>query len=512
MSAHQKSGAVEDAPVISLNGISKYFGAIAANKDIRFQAHAGRIHALLGENGAGKSTLMSILAGRYQPDGGTITINGEQVHFSSPAQALEHGIGMVYQRFMLIESMTVEENLVLAAHRKIGRKSARQRICATAEQYGLAIDPDKYVYELSMGERQRVEIIKLLLLDAAVLIFDEPTAVLTPVEIESFFSVLKKLRGDNRAIIFITHKLEEVLALADEISIMRKGRVIISTEADRKQISKRQLARLMVGRDVVLQVKKEKIDPGKTVLRLDKFSGEDGFGGTSFHDISFEVRQGEIFSIIGVAGNGQSGLVSALTGLTTAESGSVEFAGESHSAAQWFKTAKKPIAYIPEDRYHTGCVAEMSIAENFALTQLTMYSTGLMGLFLDRQKMIGDGEKAIAEYNIKAESSGDTARSLSGGNLQKVILSRELSRQPQLFIAEQPTQGLDIASTEDIWQALLDCRKNAAVLLVTGDLKEVLSLSDRIGVIFNGRLLDIIDATDPDQVGRVGLLMAGVES
>lgn len=499
-------------PVISLKGISKYFGTVAANRDIRLEVHSGRIHALLGENGAGKSTLMSILAGRYQPDNGTIEIHGNEVRFSSPAQALDHGIGMVYQRFMLIESMTVGENLLLAVQKKIDKRDASKLIRETAEQYGLAVDPEKYIYELSMGERQRVEIIKLLLLDAKVLIFDEPTAVLTPVEIDSFFAVLKKLRSDNKAIIFITHKLEEVLALADDISIMRKGRVIISTEADRKQISKRQLARLMVGRDVVLKVNKQEVALGRPVLRLNNFCGEDAFGGTSFHDISFEVRRGEIFSIIGVAGNGQSGLVSAITGLTKGVSGTVEFKENTYSAQEWARASKKDIAYVPEDRYHTGCVGAMSIAENFALTQLDSYSSGVAGLVLDRGKMSMDGARAIEEFNIKAESYDDAAQSLSGGNLQKVILSRELSREPKLFIAEQPTQGLDIGSTEDIWQSLLECRSKAAVLLITGDLREVLSLSDRIGVIFNGRLLDIIDARDADQVGRVGLLMAGVES
>ncbi len=499
-------------PIISLNGISKYFGKVAANNDIHFDVYSGRIHALLGENGAGKSTLMSILAGRYKPDEGSITIRGNKVSFTSPALALENGIGMVYQRFMLIESMTVSENLLLAASKKIGRKDARRLIIETAEHYGLFVDPDKYIYELSMGERQRVEIVKLLLLDADVLIFDEPTAVLTPIEIDSFFAVVKKLRRDDKAIIFITHKLEEVLELADDISIMRKGRVIISTEADRKQISKRQLARLMVGRDVVLRVNKQEIAMGEPVLRLQNFSGEDAFGGTRFDKISFEVRQGEIFSIIGVAGNGQSGLVSAITGLTRAISGQVEFDNNKYSALEWAGATKKKIAYVPEDRYHTGCVGTMSIAENFALTQLRNYSTGVAGMMLNRQKMINDGTRAIDEFNIKAESCDDPVQSLSGGNLQKVILSRELSRKPKLFVAEQPTQGLDIAATEDIWQALLECRKDAAVLLVTGDLREVLSLSDRIGVIFNGRLMDIIDARDPDQIGRVGLLMAGVES
>ena len=499
-------------PVITLRGVTKYFGSVCANLEVNFNVYPGRVHALLGENGAGKSTLMSILAGRYKADEGSIEVKGKSVSFSSPASALANGIGMVYQRFMLIESMTVAENLSLAAHKKIRGKEAKRVIAKIAGQYGLAVDPEKYIYELSMGERQRVEIIKLLLLDAEILIFDEPTAVLTPPEIDAFFDVLSKLRNDNKAIVFITHKLEEVLRLADDISIMRKGRLIISTKAGRKQISKRQLARLMVGRDVVLRVSKEKVKAGKTILSLHNFCGESAVGGAPFHDISFEVKQGEIFSIIGVAGNGQSALVSAITGLSKAQRGDVHYLGKAYSAKAWFRCEKEHMAYVPEDRHHAGTVNTMSIAENLALTRLPSYSGGIAGMFLNKRKMINDGQRAIDQFSIKAQSSADTAGSLSGGNLQKVILARELAREPRLFIAEQPTQGLDISATEEIWQAMLACRKQSAVLLITGDLKEVLSLSDRIAVIFNGRILEIIDAMDADAVGRVGLLMAGVNA
>ena len=375
-------------PVVSLKDICKQFGSVQANTGVDFDIHAGRVHALLGENGAGKSTLMSIVAGRYKPSSGTILIDGAAVSFSSPAAALTHGIGMVYQRFMLIESMTVAENLLLSAPKKIKQTNSDEIIRTTAAQYGLEIDPKKHVFELSMGERQRVEIIKLLLQDARILIFDEPTAVLTPPEIEALFSVIDTLRSDDRGIVFITHKLEEVLTLADEISVMRKGRLIISTEADRSQLTKSQLARLMVGRDVVLQVDKEPVTPQETVLSVKDLNGTDTSGTSRYENISFEVKKGEIFSIIGVAGNGQSGLVSAITGLSVPSSGQITFLDTRFTPKQWVHAVNdQNLAYVPEDRYHTGCVTSMTIGDNFGLTRLSAYRTGFAGLMLDRQKI-----------------------------------------------------------------------------------------------------------------------------
>ena len=497
-------------PVISLRGVAKRFGPVWANREVDLDLYSSRVHALLGENGAGKSTLMSILAGRYGADSGTLILHGQEVSFNSPAKALDHGIGMVYQRFMLIESMTVAENLALSVGRKYGRKGLAEQIRQTAEHYNLAVDPEKRVFELSMGERQRVEIIKLLMLDTEVLIFDEPTSVLTPPEIDALFIVIDRLRSEGKTIVLITHKLEEVLKLADDISIMRKGRLVISEPIDARQMSRQQLARLMVGRDVVLRVDKKEVAVGETVLALEGFGGDSPSGGPSFVDISLEIKKGEIFSIIGVAGNGQAGLVSAIAGLTRAGTGTITFDGKTYTPREWGSAAAGEIAYVPEDRHHSGSIASMSIADNFGLTRLSAYRSGMAGMLLDRDKLAADGTRAIKDHNIKAGSSHDRAGSLSGGNLQKVILARELTRKAKLFIAEQPTQGLDISATEEIWRALIACREKAAVLLVTGDLKEVLSLSDRIGVIFNGRILEIIDAHDSDQVERVGMLMAGV--
>ncbi|MGI9535501.1 MAG: ATP-binding cassette domain-containing protein, partial [Desulfocapsaceae bacterium] len=318
-------------PVICLRGLSKRFGPVWANREVDLDLFPGRVHALLGENGAGKSTLMSILAGRYGADHGTLMMHGREVAFSSPAKALDHGIGMVYQRFMLIESMTVAENLALTVGKKYGSGDVNYEIRQTAEQYGLAVDPEKRIFELSMGERQRVEIIKLLMLDAEVLIFDEPTSVLTPPEVDALFEIIDRLRSEGKTIVLITHKLEEVLKLADDISIMRKGRLIISERIDARQMSRQQLARLMVGRDVVLRVDKKEVAVGETVLALEGFCGESPFGGPSFSDVTFEIKKGEIFSIIGVAGNGQAGLVSAITGLSRAGAGTITFDGRTHT-------------------------------------------------------------------------------------------------------------------------------------------------------------------------------------
>lgn len=496
-------------PVLVLDAISKNFGDVRANRKVSWTLQPGRIYALLGENGAGKSTLMSILSGRYQPDSGTIHLKGRSVRFQSPAQALELGVGMVYQRFMLVEPLTVAENILLRGG-AIRPRSAREtrRIRELAETYGLAVKPEATVRDLSMGERQRVEILKLLHRQADILIFDEPTAVLTHTEIDSLFAILQRLKAEGKTIIFITHKLEEVMAVADDIAVMRRGRMVSQLAAGKVQ-SQHDLARLMVGREVILNVNKAPVTIGEPVLQADGLCGSRGTGRPSFENIRFHVRKGEIFTITGVAGNGQEDLVAALTGLAPLAEGAITLGKRTYTAAQWTKRPMEGMAYIPEDRDRTGSIGAFSLVENFMLTRLETFGHGLL---VNRRQAEQATARAVTRFSIRGGSIRGQAGHLSGGNLQKLILARELARHPDLLIAEQPTQGLDVQATEEVWQALLKQRETSGVLMVTGDLKEALSLSDRIAVMFRGRILDTVSARDAADIDRIKLLMAGLEA
>ncbi len=495
--------------VLELSGITKHFGDIVANRAIDWSLDAGRIYALLGENGAGKSTLMSILAGRYQPDAGTIRRQGRMVRFQSPAQALAAGIGMVYQRFMLVAPLSVAENIRL--HGAVGRSRGGRKgvpIRELAARYGLAMDPDALVQDLSMGERQRVEILKLLNRRADILIFDEPTAVLTHTEIAGLFEVFQRLRDEGKTIVFITHKLEEVMTVADEIAVMRRGRMVARlASADVR--SQHDLARLMVGREIILNVDKPPAAPGETVLAVSGLSGPAGSARPRFEEIAFEVRRGEILAIVGVAGNGQEDLAAGLAGLAPLKAGGLTFKGRRWRAPQWGRRPHKGIAYIPADRDRTASVGALSLVENFMLTRLAIFSRALR---LDRHRAAAATAVAVEHFAIRGGGLKTPVGNLSGGNLQKLILARELSRNPDLLLAEQPTQGLDVRATEAVWQALLHQCATAAVMLITGDLKEALSLADRIAVIFRGRILETIAARDSAAIDRIKLLMAGLET
>ncbi|WP_243368193.1 ABC transporter ATP-binding protein [Fundidesulfovibrio soli] len=494
---------------LELVNITKRFGPTLANDHVSLTAHGGEIHALLGENGAGKSTLMSILSGRYQPDEGEIRLSGEPVRFTSPAHALARGVGMVHQRFMLVDAFTVAENVCLAAggSAMLDLKAEAARIRELSDRFGLDADPDRPVHTLSMGERQRVEILKLLRQGARVLIFDEPTSVLTPTEIERFCQVLKTLRQEGRAIVFITHKLEEALELSDRISILRRGRLVAHT-TPAEAGGKRNLARMMVGREVIFAIDKPPVEPGPEVLRLDGLTG----GGSdparpAFSGVDLTLRRGEVLAVVGVAGNGQTELAEALAGLAPLTAGSVAFDGARHEAKAWTDAPKDSLAYVPEDRHHEGSVPELSMTHNFLLTRLSAFTRGLL---LDWTGGAEATRKAIERFAIKAEGPQQPSGELSGGNLQKLLLARELSRLPSVLVVQQPTQGLDIGASEDVWKSLLEAREHAGVLLVTGDLTEALTLADRVAVIFAGRILGVADVSDPDQVARISPMMAGV--
>ena len=496
----------QTAPLLACRGVTKRFGQVVANQDIHLDIHAGEVQALLGENGAGKSTLMSILAGRYRPDAGEILIDGTPVRFNAPAQALAMGVGMVYQRFMLVEPLTVLENLRLAMGRKaLSARRVRTQAQELAERYGLAANLSRRVSELSMGERQRVEILKLLLQQARILIFDEPTAVLAGPEVEGFFQILAKLKADNRGVVFITHKLDEVMAVADRFTILRHGRIMARVLPEQVR-SRRELARLMVGREFVLKVDKPCVSRGDEVLRATSLSGTDPWGRPAFQDVNMSLRKGEVMAVVGVAGNGQEALAGALaaSGGGQFTSGELVFQGGNVKARQWPGQAREHMAFVPADRHGMGSAPGMSLAENYLLTR-----SHKLPFWFSREEVNAETCKAIKDFKVKAPGPATLAGHLSGGNLQKFLLARELSRGPALFIAEQPTQGLDVQATEEVWQAILAQCHTSAVLLFTSDLKEALSLSDRVAVMFRGRILETVDVRDEEAVGRIGLLMAG---
>jgi len=489
-------------PIIRLHNISKSFGAICANRDVCLEIYSGRIKALLGENGAGKSTLMSILAGRLPPDSGRIGVDGVETAMAAPHIAHKAGIGMVYQHFTLVEAMTVAENVLLGQPAGIWQPPTRMisRVAELARTYGLAIDPAARVGSLSMGERQRVEILKLLYRQSRVLIFDEPTAVLTPQETEQLFDALRQMAHRDKAIVFISHKLDEVMAIADEIAILRKGAVVAEMLA-REVSSKSELALKMVGREVVLRVAKEPQELHQIVLRIQ------GLGGDGLKDVDLQLRQGEILGLVGVAGNGQKPLVEAITGLRRPACGRITLLGKA-----WEDFYRRPpwdaaLVHIPEDRRGLAVCLDMNLRDNFLLTTRQGFARGP---WLGRRRALNKARQLIDEFDVQPPEPTVLARQLSGGNLQKMVLAREFYRRPRLIVAEQPTQGLDIGATEEIWQVLLKARQRAGILLVTSDLNEALALSDRIAVLFAGRIMATFDIDDEDKLSQIGPLMAGI--
>jgi ABC-type uncharacterized transport system ATPase subunit len=501
--------AADPVPVLEVRGITKTFPGVIANEDIDLTLNQGEIHCLLGENGAGKSTLVNVIFGLYQPDEGTVELGGKEISFSGVRDAIQHGIGMVHQHFQLIPVFTVTENVILGDEITEGpflaMKEARRRIEEIEEQYGLVVDPDAKVGDLSVGQQQRVELVKALFRDADILILDEPTAVLTPGEVDEFFTVVRNLVDHGKSIIFITHKLREVLAVADRITVLRNGRV--AGTADPATATQQSLANLMVGRDVVFEVEKGEARPGEVTLSVKGLSVDDNRGVQTVNGFSVEVRSGEIFGIAGVEGNGQRELVEAIAGMRRKVGGHVEILGLDATKMSPRQITSLGVGHIPEDRNKHGLVSSYSVANNMVLDKY--YEAPFAKRWIRNPKAIREeAVRLVEQFDVRTPSVDVPIETLSGGNQQKVIVARELTGEPDLLLVAQPTRGLDVGSIEYIHRQILDLRdRGAAVLLVSAELDEILSLSDRIGVMFRGQLVGVCDAVDTTRE-QLGYLMA----
>lgn len=501
--------------VIEMLGIRKEFPGIVANDNITLQLKHGEVHALLGENGAGKSTLMSMLFGMYQPDKGLIKMNGKEVKITNPNIATALGIGMVHQHFKLVHNFTTTENIVLGIEPKkcgglvLDIESAAKRVAELSERYGLNIDPYAKIEDISVGMQQRVEIMKMLYRDANVLIFDEPTAVLTPQEIEDLMEIIRGLIKEGKSIIIITHKLKEIKAVADRCTVIRRGKYIGTVDV--KATSEADMAKMMVGRTVSFKVDKTEAKPSNTILKVEHLSVFNNKKVLGLKDFSIEVRAGEILGIAGVEGNGQTELVEAITGLRKAESGQVFIKNQDITHLPIRDRIASGIAHIPEDRQKRGLVLDYTIEENMILEIFNKPPFAKRGL-LNRVAIREYAQKIVDAFDVRSGQGCATAtRSLSGGNQQKAIIGREIELNPDLLIAVQPTRGLDVGSIEYIHKRLIEQRdKGKAVLLVSLELDEVLNVSDRIAVVNNGELIGIVNAKDTDE-NEIGLMMAGVK-
>lgn len=498
--------------VLELRGITKRFPGVLANDKIDITLREGKILALLGENGAGKSTLMNILYGLYKPDEGQIFVRGQEVDIHGPNDAIARGIGMVHQHFMLVPVMTVTENVMLGVEPVkngilLDQKRVADRIREISDQYGLEVDPEAYIKDLPVGIQQRVEIIKVLYRSADILILDEPTAVLTPQEVEGLFKIIASLIAKGKSIIFITHKLKEVMRVADDITVLRLGKVVGSI--DPKEATPEILATMMVGRDVNLVVAKQNSVPGEAVLEVKNLFVRDERQNLTVNGVSFDVRKGEVLGVAGVQGNGQTELVYALTGLLPIEDGQVQLAGEPLRHSSPRNILERGVAHIPEDRQRHGLILNFPIHDNMMLC--TYYRPPFAkGVNLQEQTIFSNAEGLVKQFDVRTPSIYVNAGGLSGGNQQKVIVAREFSRPIKLLIASQPTRGLDVGSIEYIHSQIIKKRdEGAGVLLVSSELDEILALSDRIAVMYKGQIMDILDANKVNKE-YLGLLMAGV--
>jgi len=495
-----------------MRGITKRFPGVLANDHVDFEVNSGEVHALLGENGAGKSTLMKILYGLYHPDEGEILLNGKSVTIDSPTDSINLGIGMIHQHFMLVQTLTVAENVALGLPSSRGPltdlERVSKRILELADIYGLKIDPSAYIWQLSVGQQQRVEIIKALYRGAALLILDEPTAVLTPQEVDELFVIMHQMVKDGHALIFISHKLHEVVEISNRVSVLRDGRLMGTRPTS--ETTKQDLANWMVGREVGFAPDRGEMQRGEVRLKLEDVSCGSDRGTPGLRGVSLDVHSGEILGIAGVSGNGQRELAEAITGLRRVTAGKVTLEGEDVTNLLPAELTERMLSYIPEERMRDGMIRDFTVAENMILREHHKQPYSRSG-FLNLGEISRRSERLIAQFQVKTPSQETLAKNLSGGNIQKVVIARELSRQPRAIIAAQPTRGLDIGATEYVRQQLIEQRKGGtAILLISEDLDEILALSDRIAVIYEGQIMDIVprDAATPE---KLGLLMAGVK-
>jgi len=503
------------SPILELKEINKSFGHVQANKNINLKINKGTIHGIIGENGAGKSTLMSIVFGLYQADSGVIEINGKTINLKSPRDSIESGIGMVHQHFMLVENFSVLENIILGFEGELvfgkNLEKAKTDLKKLCENYKLNIDLDSIIGDLSVGFRQRVEILKSLYRGAEILILDEPTGVLTPQEVDELFKILRSLQEEGKTIVLITHKLNEIMDLTSEVSVMRQGEMVGHTKTN--STNKEELAEMMVGRSVLLRIKKSTAKKGEVVFSVKNLIVKDDLDVTRVKNVNLEVHAGEILGLAGVTGNGQTELLEALSGIRKIESGNIELFNETISDKNNFldprSLKEKGLAHVPEDRQRMGLITEFKANENliFGYHHQEPFSKSSL---LQEKNILSFSKKVMGEYDVRPNSPNLITSNFSGGNQQKIILSRELNKNPKVLLVGQPTRGVDIGAIEFIHQRLIDMRdKGAAILLVSVELEEVLSLSDRIVVMFDGNIVgEKVNKNVTDR--ELGLLMAGV--
>jgi ABC-type uncharacterized transport system ATPase subunit len=500
---------------VEMRGIVKRFPGVLANDRVNFDVRQGEIHALLGENGAGKSTLMNVLAGMYQADAGTILVKGKEVDFSSPREAIKTGIGMVHQHFMLVPTQTVTENILLGLDRPRFRLNLHEydrEIAELSERFGLKVDPRAKIWQLSVGEQQRVEILKMLYRGTDILIMDEPTAVLAPQEIDDLFHTLRAMVADGKSMVFISHKLHEVMAIADRITVLRKGKVT-AAGLSAHQTTRQQLAREMVGRDVVFHIEKKPKVPGEMILQIKDLQSENDKGMKALNGVSLNVRAGEIVGLAGVAGNGQRELAQVITGLRKCFCGEILFKDERLTNQSALFGILRGVAHIPEDRTHVGTAPDLSVTDNVIMKKYRLPPISQFGM-LSMPVATKYANKLKDDYDIIVPNVETPVRLLSGGNLQRVILAREISGDPALLVAVQPTRGLDVGAIESVHHLLLEQRDaGAAILLISEELEELFSLSDRVFVIYEGRIMGEIaigiEEPSTELIDTVGLMMTG---